>query len=80
MPALSLTPWPWPTPALSTSVFTCMMLHGVVPTPAFPWLTASTQSQGYPIFYRPDPWQGHRAGQGKGGGEENNGYSVLFCF
>lgn len=78
VPALSLTPWPWPTPAPSTSVFTCMMLHGVVPTPpAFPWLTASTQSQGYPIFYRPDPWQGHRAGQGKGG---RGGEQWILCF
>lgn len=33
---------------------------------ASPQLTASTQPQGYPVFYCPDPWQGHRAGQGNG--------------
>lgn len=78
VPALPLTPWPWPTPAPSTSVFTHMMLCGVVTRPLLPLprLTASTWPQGYPVFYRPDPWQGHRAGQGNGGRTMN----TLFCF
>lgn len=32
--------------------------------------------QGYPVFYRLDPWQGHWAGQGNTG--EDKEYSVLF--
>lgn len=74
-----LTPWLWFTPAPSTSVFTCTMLCGVVTRPLLPpQLTASTQPQDYPVFYCPDPWQGHRAGQGNRG--ENNGYSLgFFC-
>lgn len=77
---MPLTPWPWFTPAPSTSVFTCTFMWGGDQTPlASPQLTASTQPQGYPVFYCPDPWQGHRAGQGNRG--ENNGYSVfVFCF
>lgn len=45
------------------------MLCGVVTRPLLPLprLIASTQPHGYPVFYRPDPWQGHRAGQVTGG-------------
>lgn len=69
MPTLPLTLWPWPNLAPSASVFTCMMLCGVETRPLLPlpWLTTSTWSQGYPVFYCPDPWQGHWAGQGNGG-------------
>lgn len=83
VPALPLTPWPWPTPALSTSVFTHVMWDGDQTPPASPMAYSFSPAPSYPVFYRPDPWQGHRAGQGNGGGGRGAGrrtMDTLFCF
>lgn len=75
VPALPLTPWSWPTPAPSTSVFTCMMLHGVVtsclshglqllPGPRLPSILSSRPMAGPPgRTGEQGGWGGGRGGQ-----------------
>lgn len=70
-------PWSWSTTAPQLVSSSWVVTSHLLPLPR---LTASTWPQGYLVFYCPDPWQGHRAGQGNKGGWGRQWILFLFFF